>query len=656
MGASTSLNESRQFSDAGGMWPSDRLSHSQPSRPVRPELLQARYLVDNRFLSSTSLGLAYRRSKHFEDVVGMGVGTGPCTAAWGSTVLGINEGDGWLRVGSMFLPMEANGVPVLTPEMPQMPAGLAPPPGNHPGPLLCLNIHAWFPKVPLELQGGLQLPLRAYAVARHGRHERRTEVVPFWALAERVVWEVPEQWQGGLGRALPLSAEPLELQVVVVVGPAEHVVGGTSLLPALLPPRVWHRERAPLYGRWGAIGVLEFDVRVERPSDCEAAASGGYLPQPMVPWVQPLQPLHPRPITVYPGPCGSLNSTVNRITHDASELQRDSLKARVAIALDHCNQQIEAGSQAELQHYELARSLELAEQEFDRLTGSWEGLQSELQLAQEALFRGHSRGQRHQRQRSTTPRHDAPRSTTPKATLCTDERSILVGGPSPCQSWEPGVVTRLWPQEFAESPTMQLASAAEQRDSWGATESSMAGRTGSAFGDILAEVSRPGPGNTEAILAAAEFAMSEKLTRKQPEPGKIIGQPVTEHRKSIEQPRNCAIEGHCAALESVMARLIEERQLRLHGGGHVDRARQQHQAHHHTAHRQPDFGNLEQPSSTALHTPKRSLLASLSAPRSGAAPDGKQLSFQFAPEAPAPGLRAERLSRPGGQEPRMLRA
>ncbi|CAE7886523.1 pntB, partial [Symbiodinium sp. KB8] len=38
-------------------------------------------------------------------------------AAWGSSVVGTDEGDGWLRVeGRGFLPMFVNGIPVLSPE------------------------------------------------------------------------------------------------------------------------------------------------------------------------------------------------------------------------------------------------------------------------------------------------------------------------------------------------------------------------------------------------------------------------------------------------------------------------------------------------------------------------------------------------------------
>jgi len=55
-----------------------------------------------------SAGLVYRFSKALED---MDVSA---TAVWGVVVSGVDEGDGWLRVGSRYLPMAINGTPVLT--------------------------------------------------------------------------------------------------------------------------------------------------------------------------------------------------------------------------------------------------------------------------------------------------------------------------------------------------------------------------------------------------------------------------------------------------------------------------------------------------------------------------------------------------------------
>ena len=38
------------------------------------------------------------------------------SAAWGSTVVGSSDGDGWLRTsGGIFLPMEIDGIPTMRP-------------------------------------------------------------------------------------------------------------------------------------------------------------------------------------------------------------------------------------------------------------------------------------------------------------------------------------------------------------------------------------------------------------------------------------------------------------------------------------------------------------------------------------------------------------
>jgi len=70
------------------------------------------YLVDNGKLQAKSPGLGYRFSKQLEDKDKTAV------AKWGSTVTGVDEGDGWLKVAynqSMrYLPFTANGVEVLT--------------------------------------------------------------------------------------------------------------------------------------------------------------------------------------------------------------------------------------------------------------------------------------------------------------------------------------------------------------------------------------------------------------------------------------------------------------------------------------------------------------------------------------------------------------
>mmetsp|Transcript_76140 Transcript_76140/g.219971 ORF Transcript_76140/g.219971 Transcript_76140/m.219971 type:complete len:425 (+) Transcript_76140:104-1378(+) len=68
------------------------------------------YLVDNSALNADTVGLAFRRSKHSWDrdhTI-----SGP---KWGTTVAGVDEGDGWIRVGTHYLPLDLGGTTVLTP-------------------------------------------------------------------------------------------------------------------------------------------------------------------------------------------------------------------------------------------------------------------------------------------------------------------------------------------------------------------------------------------------------------------------------------------------------------------------------------------------------------------------------------------------------------
>lgn len=70
------------------------------------------YFVDNRELQTDCSGLAYRFSKRLDDMDPReGTAGGP---SFGSTVMGVDQGDGWLRVGDRFLPMEVGGARVLT--------------------------------------------------------------------------------------------------------------------------------------------------------------------------------------------------------------------------------------------------------------------------------------------------------------------------------------------------------------------------------------------------------------------------------------------------------------------------------------------------------------------------------------------------------------
>lgn len=69
---------------------------------------EATFLVDNSQLRSDTQGLGYRLSKRLDHV------EDKSTAMWDSTVEGIDESDGWVRVGQRFLPMQIRGVTVLT--------------------------------------------------------------------------------------------------------------------------------------------------------------------------------------------------------------------------------------------------------------------------------------------------------------------------------------------------------------------------------------------------------------------------------------------------------------------------------------------------------------------------------------------------------------
>jgi len=73
------------------------------------------YFVDNSQLQSEAAFLAYRLNKRMEDK------DEEHLVAYGSTVHGIDEGDGWLRVGNRFLPMMVRGVHVLVLRPPKEP-------------------------------------------------------------------------------------------------------------------------------------------------------------------------------------------------------------------------------------------------------------------------------------------------------------------------------------------------------------------------------------------------------------------------------------------------------------------------------------------------------------------------------------------------------
>jgi len=68
------------------------------------------YVITNRLLEDSGFpGLGYRRSKNMEDRVDQAM----LPVTWGCEVQGVDEGDGWLRVGDVFLPMRYLGMPVV---------------------------------------------------------------------------------------------------------------------------------------------------------------------------------------------------------------------------------------------------------------------------------------------------------------------------------------------------------------------------------------------------------------------------------------------------------------------------------------------------------------------------------------------------------------
>jgi len=62
----------------------------------------AHYLISNKELKANTRGLAYRSAKDNSKVRN-------AVASWGSTVPGLDTGDGWLKVGDWFLPMVVDG-------------------------------------------------------------------------------------------------------------------------------------------------------------------------------------------------------------------------------------------------------------------------------------------------------------------------------------------------------------------------------------------------------------------------------------------------------------------------------------------------------------------------------------------------------------------
>lgn len=70
------------------------------------------YLVDNSFLRAETSGLAFRFSKRVDDV-----DLETPAPTWGSEIDGVDCGDGWLKVGDMYLPMALHGMCVVAPQL-----------------------------------------------------------------------------------------------------------------------------------------------------------------------------------------------------------------------------------------------------------------------------------------------------------------------------------------------------------------------------------------------------------------------------------------------------------------------------------------------------------------------------------------------------------
>lgn len=66
-----------------------------------------RFLVDNTMLKARTAGISFRTCKD------LSAKDTEC-AEWGSVIEGFDEGNGWLRIGSRFMPMIVQDLPVLT--------------------------------------------------------------------------------------------------------------------------------------------------------------------------------------------------------------------------------------------------------------------------------------------------------------------------------------------------------------------------------------------------------------------------------------------------------------------------------------------------------------------------------------------------------------
>eukprot|EP00929_Paragymnodinium_shiwhaense_P119842 TRINITY_DN91753_c0_g1_i1.p1 TRINITY_DN91753_c0_g1~~TRINITY_DN91753_c0_g1_i1.p1 ORF type:complete len:525 (-),score=157.88 TRINITY_DN91753_c0_g1_i1:82-1656(-) len=101
------LKQVIQFYKQGGVVQyGERKAMQAPTKMTK--ITDEAYLVDNSVLKSTDNAVLYRISKQLDDKDPTGT-----SALFGSTVYGTDEGDGWLKVGNRYLPINIRGSPVL---------------------------------------------------------------------------------------------------------------------------------------------------------------------------------------------------------------------------------------------------------------------------------------------------------------------------------------------------------------------------------------------------------------------------------------------------------------------------------------------------------------------------------------------------------------
>jgi hypothetical protein len=102
------------------------LAASVDMTPVSGSTASAKsaWLVSNQQLKASTRGLAYRSAKDDSRKVRNAV------APWGSTVQGVNQGDGWLKVDDLYLPMVVDGHTTILEAASQSPTAPGASPAN----------------------------------------------------------------------------------------------------------------------------------------------------------------------------------------------------------------------------------------------------------------------------------------------------------------------------------------------------------------------------------------------------------------------------------------------------------------------------------------------------------------------------------------------